>query len=116
MEGDVFAAMLIVAAGTYVMRAVPLAIAVASRSRIFTPDASGLLSMMAASLISALLVVSAMPEQQNLAPRELLARTIAIIAVFLSQLRWRNLGVAVVSGVAVYAVLRFFVECLEKAY
>ena len=103
--GEVLGAVLLVAAGTYLMRLLPLHLALRGRRKFTTGALSEALNMAGPALIAAFLVVSVLPPQQQIATGELLKRSTALLAVLLAQHRWANLGASVAVGVAAYALL-----------
>ena len=106
MVADVQIAVLIVAIGTYLMRALPLSLMTAKQKEITFGRINRFVSLSGPALISALLVVSALPAPNEFTLEEVLRRTLAITAVIIAQRRWSNLGAAVVTGVVIYALFK----------
>ncbi|WP_456475309.1 AzlD domain-containing protein [Candidatus Pyrohabitans sp.] len=110
MKGDLLVAVLIVAMGTYLMRALPLGLMLTRRKELTFGKINRGLSLAGPALISALFVVSIFPSPQEFVLKEMLMRMLAITAVYLSQRKWSNLGVAVMSGVVVYGLLKILIQ------
>jgi branched-subunit amino acid transport protein len=103
--GEALGAVLLVAAGTYLMRLLPLHLALRGRGKFATGALAEALNMAGPALIAAFLVVSVLPPQQQIATGELLRRSAALLAVLLAQRRWANLGASVAVGIGTYAVV-----------
>ncbi len=99
---EVLAAAVVVALGTYLMRFLPLNMALAGRELRL---AKGTLSLAGPALLSALLVTSVLPQQ--FATGELLRRGAALIPVLLLCRRRSRPGAAVIAGMLAYAMLGF---------
>ena len=103
MKYEVIAATIVVALGTYLLRALPLGFALSKRYESNAGKLGNFLALAAPSLIAAFLVVSVVPAE--FAPGELIRKLVALCAVFLAYRRWANLGVSVIVGVIAYALL-----------
>ncbi len=90
-------AILLVALGTYLTRVVPLSIRVRRAE-----DVETLLSYSSSALLSALFVTSLMSFPLNIS--ELGIGVVALSFVVLTYLRWRNLGLSVLTGVVSHLI------------
>jgi len=98
----VLAAVLIVAAGTYLMRLLPLCLSLYRRAPRAAPG--GTLSLAGPALLASFLVVSLVPAQQQLAVSELMRRLLSLLVVLIVQKKWSNIGAAVLAGMLAYAL------------
>jgi branched-subunit amino acid transport protein len=114
-QGEILALILLVALGTYLTRALPLLAALLRRGdapgRETKRDdpaggTGGLLPLVGPSVIAALLVTSLLPD-----PSEsgfwlrLVLGVAALVPACLAAVRWRNLGLTVLAGVASYLLV-----------
>ncbi len=103
MEWNVMVATMVVALGTYLLRALPLGFALSRRFE-RVEKFSDFFALAGPSLIAAFLVVSVVPSTET-SFDELVRRLLALCAVFLAHRQWTNFGVSVIIGVIVYALL-----------
>ncbi len=91
-------AVLVVAIGTYMTRFLPFKLKDKFRK---LSSLDEFLTYSSTALISALFVTSFVSFQ----PHEFAVRTVAMVFVILTYLRWKNLGISVISGVVGYFVV-----------
>lgn len=93
---------------TYLMRLVPLALtARISSNRSLPPRLRGFLSAVGPSFVAVFLVYSILPASGGVDLLQLALKIAALLPVALVYLKTRNLGTAVLAGLASYGVLYF---------
>ncbi len=97
-----YLAIVSVALGTYLARFLPL------RFKLRIENLDELLSYSSAALISALFVTSLVSFPVEF--EKLLVSLLALMAVYASYVRWRNLGLSVLVGVVVHLVLSLSIQ------
>ncbi len=94
---------LFLAAGTYVVRLLPLLLTIRRQnSSYFHKNIHQLFEYMTPSLIVSLFVISIAPLTRHTL-LNVLPLISALAIVLISQIRWKNPGISVLIGVAVYA-------------
>jgi len=97
-----YLAIVLVALGTYLARFLPL------RFKLRIKNLDELLSYSSAALISALFVTSLVSFPVEF--EKLLISLLALMAVTVSYVRWKNLGLSVLVGVVVHLVLSLSIQ------
>lgn len=97
---------------TYLMRLVPLAITsrrISAKGGL-PPRLRGFLAAVGPSFVSVFLVYSVLPASGPIDPAQVALKVAALIPVCLTYVKTRNLGTAVLSGLAGYAILHFLFQ------
>ena len=97
-----YLAIVLVALGTYLARFLPL------RFKFKIKNLDEYLSYSSAALISALFVTSLISIPVDF--EKLFVSVIAVIAVFVSYVRWRNLGLSVLVGVIAHFIISMIIQ------
>ncbi|WP_165874253.1 AzlD domain-containing protein [Rubrobacter taiwanensis] len=113
MNAELWLLFLVVGAGTYLARLLPLSAALRRRDPEGSDTPSGLdrtLGLVGPAVIAALLVISVVPDPEtpNLW-RELLRGLVALVPTCLAAVRWQNLGITVLVGVAAYGLAAIWI-------
>ena len=102
---------LVVGAGNYLLRFLPLLFALRRRETTGQEDATGgLLLLVGPSVVAALLVASLLPAGSATSyGEEILRSAVALVPTLLVALRFGNLGLTVLTGVFAYALVALVV-------
>ena len=102
---------LVVGAGNYLMRFLPLLVALRRRERTGQEAATGgLLPLVGPAVVAALLVTSLLPGGSSTGyEAELVRKMAALVLTLLVALRFGNLGLTVLTGIFAYALVALVV-------
>ena len=103
--------LLVVGAGNYLMRFLPLLVALRrGRTAQGEPATGGLLPLVGPAVVVALLVASLLPEGSAASGgTQLVRNALALVPTLLVALRFGNLGLTVLTGVLAYALVALVV-------
>ena len=104
-----FLLVLAVGLATYLMRLLPLALTARSLATPegLPPRLRGFFGAVAPSFVAVFLVYSILPAAGAIDPLQVGLKVVALLPVALAYLKTRNLGSAVLAGLAAYAALFF---------
>lgn len=111
MRSDLFLLVAAVGLATYLMRLLPLGLTARSLSSPegLPPRLRGFFGAVAPSFVAVFLVYSVFPGDARVEPLQVALKLAALVPVGVIYLRTRNLGSAVLAGLASYAILYFAV-------